>query len=40
MILIMLLSISGALSAVIGTGVNFFMDGITNLLNGLIRIIV
>ncbi len=40
MILIMLLSLSGALSAVIGTGVNFFMDGITNLLNGLIRIIV
>ncbi len=40
MILIMVLSVSGALNAVIGTGVSFFMDGITNLLNGLIRIMV
>ncbi|MBQ6558170.1 MAG: site-2 protease family protein [Clostridia bacterium] len=40
MILIMLLSLSGAFSMIIGTGVNFVMDGITALLDNLIRIVI
>ena len=40
MILIMALSISGAFSMIIGTGVDFVMDGIIALLNNLIGIVV
>ena len=40
MILIMVLSVTGALGGIIGTGVSYFMNGITNLLNGIIGIII
>ena len=40
MILIMVLSVSGAFGGIIGTGVNYIMTGITNLLNSMIRIMV
>lgn len=40
MILIMVLSLSGALNVVIGTGVEYIMNGILNLLGGIMRIMI
>lgn len=39
-IIIMLLSVTGAFSAIIGTGVNAVMSGIMALLNGLVRVMI
>lgn len=40
LLLIMLLSITGVFGGVIGTGVNFFFDGIINLINSAINLIL
>ena len=40
MLLIMVLSLTGVLNGIIGTGVNFFFNGIINLLNSAINLIL
>lgn len=40
MLLIMVLSLTGVFGGIIGTGVNFFMTGILNVLNSIVQIIL